>query len=187
MYVQDYDETMPMSIYPTSSGIVTIYLLVDPYIKNKQVAVCPSAPTAMFLSQVVGYPAPNTPLYTSYGANIGLFITNGFGGPIVGPPTLAAVPRVSDTIMTYDANVIEGPSRSRELIVQARHSGTFVANYLDGHAKSIGATETKIQTPQLRVNPDGSLSNGPLLKVYAISAQGGYYQGMNSCFGFPQE
>lgn len=187
MYVQDYDEKMPMSIYPTSSGIVTIYLLVDPYIKNKQIAVCPSSPTAMLLSQVVGYPAPNTPIYTSYGANIGLFITNGFGGPIIEPPTLAAVPRVSDTIMTYDANVTEGSGMSRELIVQARHNGTFVANYVDGHARSIGATDTKTQSPQLIVNPDGSLSNGPALELYTVGAQGGYYQGMNACFGIPQD
>ena len=187
MYAQDYDETMPMSIYPTNSGIVTIYLLMDPYVKNKQIQICPSAPTAMLLSEVVGYPAPNTPLYTSYGVNIGLFITNGFGGPIVGPPTLASIPRVSDTIMTYDANVIEGPGMSRELIVQARHSGTFTASYVDGHAKSIGATDTKKHTPQLRVNPDGSLSNGSALELYSIGAQGGFYQSLNSCFGIPQD
>ena len=89
--------------------------------------------------------------------------------------------------MTYDANVIEGPGMSRELIVQARHSGTFTASYVDGHAKSIGATDTKKHTPQLRVNPDGSLSNGSALELYSIGAQGGFYQSLNSCFGIPQD
>ena len=184
MYAQDYDETIPMAAYPNSLGqIVTDYLAVDPYVRNKQVAVCPSEPEAMHLIDFFGLLAPGTPDYSSYGANLALFITNGFGGPIVGPPTLAGVPRGAETVMFFDANVTFDSTGNRISSVQARHSGTFVANFVDGHAKSITATDTGTTARQALVVPNVTPR---AIKIYKIGAQGGFYQNMTQCFGIPQ-
>jgi len=187
MYTSDYDETMPMSIYPTAVGVVTYFLEIDPYVKNKDVAVCPSDPQAMKLADLVGYPAPNTPIYSSYGANLALFVTNGFPGyPFVAPPTLASVQRAAETIMTYDANVTQGADGGQSLIIQARHNETFTANFVDGHAKAITAMDTKTTVPQMNLTPTGAVVAGRPIKKYLIGAQGGFYQGMSECRGIPQ-
>ena len=189
MYAQDYDEAMPMSAYPTATGVVTFYLSVDPYVKNKQIAACPSEPQAMKVAELVGYPAPGTPDYTSFGTNLDLFVANGFGGPLVPCPSLASIPRSSETVMTYDANTTFGTSLAEPQVqlVQARHSESFVANFVDGHAKSIKATDTKMTSPQFIVSPTGTPSQGRALKVYKIGAQGGFYQDKTSCRGIPQD
>jgi len=187
MYTQDYDETIPMSVYPTATGVVTFYLAIDPYVKNKQVATCPSDTKAMKLVDFFGFVAPNTPEYTAYGANLDLFITNGFGAPIVSPPTLASTPRPAETVMTYDANVTFGAAQDRVVSVQPRHNETFVANYVDGHAKSIKATNTKTTSPQFLVSPIGMPLQGRAIEIYKIGAQGGFYEGMTECRGIPQD
>lgn len=187
MYTQDYDETFPMSAYPSSTGIVTFYLAIDPYVKNKQIAVCPSEAKAMKMLDFFGYLAPNTPEYTAYGTNFDLFITNGFGAPIVSPPTLASVGRSTETVMTYDANVTFGADMMRTASVQARHNEAFTANYVDGHAKSITATDTKTTSPQFLVSPTGLPLPGRAIKIYRIGAQGGFYQDKTECRGIPQD
>jgi type II secretory pathway pseudopilin PulG len=43
MYVQDYDETMPLGVAGMPPGAIYLtYELLDPYIKNTQVWECPS-------------------------------------------------------------------------------------------------------------------------------------------------
>ena len=187
MYAQDYDETFPMAAYPSADGVVTVYLAIDPYVRNKQVAVCPSEAMAMKMVDFFGYVAPNTPAYVSYGANLGLFVTNGFGGPLQVVPSLASIPRVAETVMTYDANVTISPSMDRSSSVQARHSGFFVANYSDGHAKSIQATDTGTTAPQFLVSLTGATVPGRAIEIYRIGIQGGYYAGMTQCLGIPQD
>ena len=183
MYNQDYDETLPMAAYPNAAGqIVTYYLAVDPYVRNKQIAVCPSETQAMKLSDFFGYVAPGTPDYSSYGANLDLFITNGFGGPIVGPPTLATVSISAETVMTYDANVTFDATQNRVSSAQARHSETFTANFVDGHAKAIKATDTKTTAPQALVVPGVTPR---AIKIYKIGAQGGFYKDKTECRGIP--
>ena len=43
MYTQDYDETFPLAATATPQGFLNWHHLTDPYVKNKQVWVCPSA------------------------------------------------------------------------------------------------------------------------------------------------
>ena len=187
MYAQDYDETFPMAAYPTADGVVTFYLAITPYVKNKQVAVCPSEVTAMKMVDFFGYLAPNTPAFTSYGANLALFVTNGFGAPLNVIPSLASISRPAETVMTYDANVTFSPIMDRSASVQARHNGFFVANFGDGHAKSIQATDTRTFAPQFLVSPIGAPLPGRAIKIYRIGAQGGFYKGMTECLGIPQD
>jgi prepilin-type N-terminal cleavage/methylation domain-containing protein len=43
MYTQDYDETLPLAAYATSTGAMTWHDILDPYLKNKEVWLCPSS------------------------------------------------------------------------------------------------------------------------------------------------
>ncbi len=184
MYVQDYDETLPMSAYMEGSlvggCVATFYWAVDPYVNNKQVAQCPSEPQALDVAAVFGLffkPCPGTPPFTGYSTNLDLFVTGAFPGSAGSSPiSLAQIGRPSDTVMIYDGNVIEDQSQP----VQARHNGTFTASYVDGHVKAMQAA------------PDGTARQfsfpvaGRELKVYKIGARGGFYAGRRDCRGIPQ-
>ena len=43
MYAQDYDETLPLAATATPTGFLNWHDLVDPYMKNKQIWICPNA------------------------------------------------------------------------------------------------------------------------------------------------
>ena len=43
MYAQDYDEQLPLAAYATDTGAVTWHDIIDPYLKNKDVWLCPSS------------------------------------------------------------------------------------------------------------------------------------------------
>ncbi|PIU62542.1 MAG: hypothetical protein COS85_18240 [Armatimonadetes bacterium CG07_land_8_20_14_0_80_59_28] len=176
-YLQDYDETFPMSSYPAGSCVATFNWQVIPYIKNDQVAQCPSDPYAMdvnIMFSTVGGACPGTPRYTSYTVNQSLF-ANGynilfFGGE---PVHLASVKKPAETIMQYDGNVTDAQAQP----VQSRHNGTFSANYADGHVKAITATLA------------GSANHfipGQTINVYRIGATGGFYSGQTECQTMPE-
>ena len=184
MYVQDNDETFPMSAYLEGAlvggCVATYYWAVDPYVKNKQVAQCPSDPEALNIAAVFGIffqACPNTPTFTGYSTNQDLFVNGAFPGSGGTPPiALAQVVRSADTIMLYDGNVIIDQSQA----VQARHNGTFAAAYVDGHVKAIQAT------PDGKSNQFSYPIPGPELKVYKIGAGGGFYAGRRDAKGIPQ-
>jgi prepilin-type processing-associated H-X9-DG protein len=59
------------------------------------------------------------------------------------PGRLAAISQPADTILTYDGNVTSGANPGQQVqLVQARHQQSFNAGFVDGHVKSIQATET---------------------------------------------
>lgn len=104
MYVQDYDETYPIGRFesPQPNGISLSYwfTVIDPYVKNKQVFVCPTAGRVGATNASGGY-----------GWNIRgtLAAGNGFGYYIgsLGTPTgsalrMAAVDEPSSTILITD-------------------------------------------------------------------------------------
>jgi len=180
MYVQDYDETFPMSAYLAGTCVATFYWEVNPYVKNEQVTLCPSEPEAMRLTDVVGAPCPGTPPFTSYSVNHAVFI-NGFI-PGAAPIRLASVHRASETVMNYDGNVAFGQFPGQQVqLVQARHNGVFNANYVDGHARAIQAIETGGTANQFTV-----FGPGRSLKVYRVGANGGFYRDLIECLGIPQ-
>src|SRR5690349_11646455 len=41
MYVQDYDESFPLSAYMNGTCVATFYWAVVPYVKNDQITQCP--------------------------------------------------------------------------------------------------------------------------------------------------
>ncbi len=180
MYVQDYDETFPYSSYldPTYC-VVTFYQVVNPYVKNQQITICPSETQAMSLQMLVGAPCANTPPYTSYGINARLYV-NGFI-PGVTPVSLASISLPSETVMNYDGNIAFGAANSEVEVVQARHTQSFNANEVDGHAKAIAANLYG-SAPQFTV-----AGPGRPLKTWRISANGGQYVNRLDACGLPQD
>jgi prepilin-type N-terminal cleavage/methylation domain-containing protein/prepilin-type processing-associated H-X9-DG protein len=179
MYVQDYDETFPFSAYLNGTCVATYYWALDPYVKNKQITQCPSEPQAMNVAALVGAPCDNTPPFTSYVVNHALAV-NGFY-PGATPTALAAVTQPADTILAYDGNVTSGANPGQQVqLVQARHQQGFNAGFVDGHVRSIQATETGTAKQFTVMGP------GRELKTYKIGVRGGFYAGMNECLGIPQ-
>jgi prepilin-type N-terminal cleavage/methylation domain-containing protein len=43
LYSGDYDDTLPLAAYPTDTGFSLWLDLVDPYVKNKQIWLCPGS------------------------------------------------------------------------------------------------------------------------------------------------
>jgi prepilin-type N-terminal cleavage/methylation domain-containing protein/prepilin-type processing-associated H-X9-DG protein len=179
MYVQDYDETFPLSSYLNGACVETFYSTVQPYVKNDQLTQCPSERQAMKIADLVGAPCAGTPPYNSYVVNHALFV-NGFYPGATGV-ALAAVNRPSDTVMTYDGNVAPGAAPGLQVqLVQARHTNTFNASFVDGHTKAVQAKETGTANQFTVFGP------GRGLKVYTIGAGGGFYAGLTECVGIPE-
>jgi len=164
MYVQDYDETYPLSAWFAGTCVGTFYLAVDPYVKNKQIMTCPSEPKALDLAAVFApLPPcqPGTPPYTSYTVNKEVF-RDGFQGQA--PLTMAAIDRPAETFMHYDGNVASDGSQP----VQARHNDVFEVNYADGHVKAI---------PSRLYGTASQLRTGTPLKTWRIGSAGAPYTG----------
>ena len=175
MYVQDYDETFPMSAYLNVSCVATFYWAVNPYVKNSQITQCPSEKEAMNVQLLTGAPCANTPPFNSYVVNPALY-ANGFI-PGVSTLSLASVNRPSETVMHYDGNT----NTSQQQLVQARHQNMFDTSFVDGHAKALQATLTTTAAQQFTV-----MGPGKALKTYRVGAGGGYYAGQTECNGIPQ-
>lgn len=175
MYVQDYDETFPMSAYLNVTCVATFYWAVAPYVKNNQITQCPSENQAMNTQLLTGAPCANTPPFNSYVVNPALYVSGFVPNPA--PLTLASVGRPAETVMHYDGNT----NTSQQQIVQARHQNMFDASFVDGHVKAIQATLTTIATQQFTV-----MGPGKALKVYRVGAGGGFYANQTECNGIPQ-
>jgi len=181
MYLQDYEEAFPFSAMMSGTCVDTFYSVVNPYVKNSQITVCPSEPQSMRLIDLVGMPCPNSPPYDSYSVNGAVFI-NGFY-PNVAPTQLASLMRPAETVMEYDGNTINGAYPSAQVqIVQPRHNENFNANFADGHAKVIKATDTNTSAPQFTVGGPGKP-----LEIWRVGSNGGFYAGMNDCLGIPTD
>ena len=112
MYVQDYDETMVQAWnygapFLRDSGLVyrpyqTWPGLVQPYVKNKQMGICPDNKNISFVSSG----SNRSLLYCSYGLNYGYlgdFKGNDPGGSYLWQPiSLAGINRAANTVLAVD-------------------------------------------------------------------------------------
>jgi prepilin-type N-terminal cleavage/methylation domain-containing protein/prepilin-type processing-associated H-X9-DG protein len=160
MYVQDYDETYPLSIYlaqDTATGggglcTMTFYQMITPYQKNAEIMKCPSNPFALDLPkawQLHGIPpvcVQGSPLrYLSYVYNFSLIEEgkpNALFGPNGGdPPTVEAeVEYPVETAMVYDGALLTQTGNGCNLFdspIDGRHNDMTNANFCDGHAKVV--------------------------------------------------
>jgi prepilin-type N-terminal cleavage/methylation domain-containing protein/prepilin-type processing-associated H-X9-DG protein len=160
MYIQDYDETYPMSVYRARNTqnqecAYTMLSAIEPYIKNKDIYECPSARKAMDLDafwREYGLPGGDCGRFQwlSYVANFALFedgpantITGATNQPPIKQPELEYV---SETAAYLDGHLTKrvGPCDLFNSPVEGRHSETVSVAYADGHAKSLKVRQANI-------------------------------------------
>jgi prepilin-type N-terminal cleavage/methylation domain-containing protein len=159
MYVQDYDDYYPLSIYPVvnTTGVhpFSVYDSIIPYIKNSGIMACPSGPKDMDWDLLLGGSGgkPETGCfggalgtsmgnfkYFSYNANYAVFQEGNpnpyFGGGGSPPLNMAALARVADTAIFSDGflmcNFTSPIAYPGKL---PRHQEGVSCTYADGHSK----------------------------------------------------
>jgi prepilin-type N-terminal cleavage/methylation domain-containing protein/prepilin-type processing-associated H-X9-DG protein len=201
MYVQDYDETFPLSIYLATENnkacTFTFYNALIPYQKSADVMKCPSNPQALDLPKAWvahGLPAVclsgGSPIrFLSYVYNFSIFEEGKpnalFGGGGDAPTTMAEIEFPVETAMVYDGALLTQTSGGCNLFdspIDARHPGVTNANFVDGHAKVVHARP---------VATDGSegpatckTMDGQMTKMYRVT-DAGPYQGRDELWGIP--
>jgi prepilin-type N-terminal cleavage/methylation domain-containing protein/prepilin-type processing-associated H-X9-DG protein len=201
MYVQDYDELFPLSIYLANEGAApctfTFYNAITPYQKNADIMRCPSNPQALNVQtawQTHGLPpvcsAGGSNLrFLSYVYNFSIFEEGRpnalFGGGGDPPTALAEIEWPVETVMVYDGSLLTSTGNGCNLFdspIDARHPGAVNANFVDGHAKVVKARP---------VNPN--LTEGPITcramdgqnaKMYRVT-DAGPYQNRDELWGIP--
>lgn len=130
MYAQDYDETLPLAIGgPAMTHLQSIFELLQPYQRNRQIERCPSDRTG-----AINFSAEGLGRY-SYSANVALFA---YQLPVMPPQPvigLAQVPRPTHTLTIYDGLDTSTTPGAHILMAAYRHNGGANAGFLDGHAK----------------------------------------------------
>jgi prepilin-type N-terminal cleavage/methylation domain-containing protein/prepilin-type processing-associated H-X9-DG protein len=180
-YVQDYDETFPMSVYWAVNAsnqpcALTVLSAIEPYVKNRQLYQCPSEPRALDVDAAfrgLGVPGGECGRFqfTSYIANFYLF-EEGDLRPLLNPTTpikLAELQLPAETTMIFDGNLALGGQCGWWLFAspgQARHLEFANVNFADGHAKVFKMRESGCQ---------GANLNGQMIRQWCV-AQSGYYQ-----------
>lgn len=148
MYTQDYDERLPLAATATQTGFLNWHHLVDPYVKNKQVWVCPS--TDLSIRDIYGNLVCHYG-FNSYYLNQNVDPNNVYTLNNASGISLAAVQRSSHTVMLADVRGIQGRVPENHLSTyllppslpdadywgrpDARHSAGVVVGLLDSHVK----------------------------------------------------
>jgi len=163
MYAQDADERFPMAIYApaqrTGGGncVMTVFDVIQPYMKNTGIMQCPSDPRALYMNAgfqaLFGYPSCSLPETISYMYNYDVIRAGrtplGSGSISGGTVALAEIPLVAETTMIFDADIAlsgscnlmrrqpNDSSISFPIPIRARHNEFVQANFVDGHAKAV--------------------------------------------------
>ncbi|MBB6049360.1 DUF1559 domain-containing protein [Armatimonas rosea] len=182
-YVQDYDETFPPAAYmgprPLATttpvalpaggpSVITIYDLMQPYMKNVDIFNCPSYKPGLDWYSRLGPLWSGVFRYVGIVPNFGLFGDNLCGGG--GMPALkgaytpvtsiAAAAFPAETIMFFDGshrNEAAAPTvklGAQNFLADARHNDGVNVNFSDGHAKwfRYGANPAPNQVTTTAVN-----------------------------------
>ncbi len=210
MYVQDYDETFPISLYMAISAspcTMTFYHELTPYQKNANIMQCPSSPRAVDFVAGWGNVAAATGLpglcvsspavrYLSYNFNFAV-IENGSPSNIFGVDpdravkTLAAIPFPVETGLISDGVPTSMPiNRPPDFgcglfysPVAGRHSTVLNANFVDGHAK---AMHSRMATDAAGAPYTCAGLDGQVLNLYKIT-DGGPYQNEYELWGIAHQ
>jgi prepilin-type N-terminal cleavage/methylation domain-containing protein/prepilin-type processing-associated H-X9-DG protein len=145
MYVQDYDEVFPRTGYvvadPGGPIMVSVYDVIQPYMKNIDVLTCPSyRPGLDWRARIAPLRSVNF-RYVSYVPNTGLFGEDlrAVGGTCTPATGLAAVELPVDTIMFFDGTHRNEAGANKlkywNFLADARHNDGVNINYSDGHSK----------------------------------------------------
>ncbi|MFW5867075.1 MAG: H-X9-DG-CTERM domain-containing protein, partial [Armatimonadota bacterium] len=150
MYTQDYDETYPISIYPTATGAFTFYHAIMPYMKNAQILTCPSEERRMTFTEFEDTFSltccPGIDCF-AYNGNYCIF-EDGPSNPLTGSShavvTKSQLPYPAETFVMGDGELTSGASGSYPPFsspVIGIHNGGFNAAFADGHAKWVKVRE----------------------------------------------
>jgi len=144
MYTQDYDEQMPTLIHSDHTAWIEV---IFPYVKSKQLFVCPSS-TNPGTSNNTWVPVAKNPdflprpIVVDYYPNIRVMKPSSLG-----TISLAAIPTVSDTFLMWDCGPALSymntgdPAGSNHLrITGGRHLEGDNYSFVDGHVKWLKAT-----------------------------------------------
>jgi prepilin-type N-terminal cleavage/methylation domain-containing protein/prepilin-type processing-associated H-X9-DG protein len=197
MYVQDNDETFPISLYLSkeSNGVpctASVWGETLPYLRNSNVLACLS--DGQPLDEVksfanIGIPPPCSTIppsrYTSYQANFAvidvgypnlLFQGTPLNTPARSVKTIAAIDYVGQTGLIYDGTVaLPGGSANLNFFdapVTARHTGAVNVFFVDGHARAVQTLPLQSGGGQ---QLGGTALDGTPIRVWAIASQGAYY------------
>ena len=143
MYLQDYDETLPISIYISDLSTGTVRTLYDemyPYIKNLNLAQCPDAPKAIDLKLYLGLFGlqPENVRFASYAPNVVMFGDGVCPASNIlvdnrGVMNLPAVQYPANQPLLYDGFLAGGGSFYTP--DEGRHADSVNITNADGHSK----------------------------------------------------
>lgn len=148
LYAQDFDERFPLAATATPTGFLNWHHLVDPYVKNKHVWVCPDADiplTNSFGSLICHYG------FNTFYLNVGAVPANLFSLNNASGISLAAPQEPAQTLLMADTRGIEGklPANHSSVYLlppsqpdadfwgrpDVRHQSGVNIGFLDGHVK----------------------------------------------------
>jgi prepilin-type N-terminal cleavage/methylation domain-containing protein/prepilin-type processing-associated H-X9-DG protein len=140
MYVQDYDERLPLGAHNFTNPGTRWSSLIQPYIKNRDVFVCPSRPS-------VREPDPTKPSRGGYGANVN----------IIQWQNARALAEIADSAGTFV--ICEASQLKTQVVSDATLSAnpeTWV-NHVDT-ARSYGAVDYQVYPPSGWAPNNGTLT-----------------------------
>ncbi len=141
MYCSDYDRRLvPARIWNPSYGTLGVSwcVLLQPYIKNKEILTCP-------LDSSPQVARNSTDLPHSYGINYGLTYLTGYGQQHLAR-SMSGLESVSELIMFFDMKSEVGAMGSSYIAhrlsrVAFRHTDQASFGFLDGHVKPLHANQ----------------------------------------------
>ena len=143
MYLSDWSDAYPLAAYVSQHDnqpcLFTLYHELVPYIRDKQIVICPSDPAPMDVARVFAQVMTLCPAMgfqqSSYMANWCLFEAGTLPGNAFHPPIHGAqLEFPSETVMYFDAVMTGLPTLTP--FIQGRHSERMNVALGDGHAKS---------------------------------------------------
>jgi prepilin-type N-terminal cleavage/methylation domain-containing protein len=165
IYLADADDMMPPSAYPgrtptNAVKIVSVYDLLQPYMKNINILVSPAdTPPQSWRQRLNALGLQNDLVErASYVPNLGVFAENLCGLPIKSAftPVMShtSLQEPVQTTMFFDGYIRQGvPALDFfTFMAQARHADGLVINFADGHAKyykwsAVNNIASSYQTP----------------------------------------
>jgi prepilin-type N-terminal cleavage/methylation domain-containing protein/prepilin-type processing-associated H-X9-DG protein len=142
-YLADWSDTYPLAAYISQDNaqpcLFTLYHELVPYVKDKEIVICPSDPAPMDVQAVFAQVMRLCPAMgfrqSSYMGNwclfeVGSLVPNTYHPPV----SQAQVELPADTVMYFDAVMAGLPNLTPYL--QGRHTERVNVAFTDGHSKA---------------------------------------------------